>query len=396
MKVLFLHPNFPGQFKHIAKRIADAGHDTKFLCQTHYGRKLNGVNRVTLKNKSGHEYLEKNCKNINDRAQMLGIQYRSAFVELKKALWEPDIVISHSGWGCGLYVKEIWPSSRLISYLEWWFNPTSEFFSYDESNKSLNINKSSIKKSWQRNQQIALELSVSDNIVSPTNWQKNQLPPIFREKCRVVFDGIELEKFNSSLRIPDKSKFTITYGTRGMDPMRCFPQLIEEIPGLLQQHPYVNVEIAGEDAVYYGNPPEKPHRSWGDWANHYLDKNNALDRVTFLGKMPPKKYQNWLLKSRCHVYLSHPFVASWSLVEAYCSGIPLIVSDIQATKDICETGTGITFTDHRHKGYLCEALSKHINQTRFEPIGSRNAGRFGIEASVAGWGVSGLELTTND
>ena len=152
---------------------------------------------------------------------MLGIQYRSAFVELKKALWEPDIVISHSGWGCGL-VKEIWPSSRFKAISNG-FNPTSEFFSYDESNKSLNINKSSIKKSWQRNQQIALELSVSDNIVSPTNWQKNQLPPIFREKCRVVFDGIELEKFNSSLRIPDKSKFTITYGTRGMDPMRCFP-----------------------------------------------------------------------------------------------------------------------------------------------------------------------------
>lgn len=397
MKVLFLHPNFPGQFKYLAKIVADAGHETKFLCQTHYDRKINGVNRITLKNKSGHEYLEKNSKSINDRAQILGLQYRSAFNELKKAFWSPDLVISHSGWGCGLYVKEIWPNSRLISYLEWWFNPTSEFFSFDESNKNLNIHKGSIAKSWQRNQQISLELSVSDKIVSPTNWQKNQLPQIFRNKCEVVFDGIELNKFNPSLRKPDKSNFTITYGTRGMDPMRCFPQLIEEIPELLNQHPYVNVEIAGEDAVYYGKPPEKPYKSWGGWANELLRKKKVDSRVRFVGKMPPKKYQSWLLKSRCHIYLTHPFVVSWSLVEAYCSGIPLIVSDNQATRDICESNVGVTFTDHRNKGCLSQALDEHINETRFEPIEERDVGRFGLIASAAGWGrVSGLELATND
>ena len=94
-----------------------------------------------------------------------------------------------------------------------------------------------------------------------------------------------MKKFNSSLRIPDKSS-TITYGTE-VWINEVLSQLIEEIPGLLQQHPYVNVEIAGED-TFITEIPEKPHRSWGDWANHYLDKNNALDRVTFLGKMPRK------------------------------------------------------------------------------------------------------------
>ena len=114
-------------------------------------------------------------------AQMLGIQYRSAFVELKRYGNLTLLLAIRMGLWSLRQKYGLW----LISYLEWWFNPTSEFFSYDESNKSLNINKSSIK-SWQRNQQIALKLSVSDNIVSPTNWQKNQLPYIF-EKVQSCF-----------------------------------------------------------------------------------------------------------------------------------------------------------------------------------------------------------------
>ena len=175
MKILFLHPNFPGQFKYIA-RAASKHHDTKFLCQTHYGRVIKGVERLTLKGKLSNEHLDELKIRGLQRNQELAKQYRKAFLSLKEQRWIPDLVISHSGWGCGSYVKEIWPKTRLVSYLEWWFAPNSSFFTYDESNKELGINRGSIYKQWSRNQTIALELSCSDKIVSPTLWQREQLP----------------------------------------------------------------------------------------------------------------------------------------------------------------------------------------------------------------------------
>ena len=150
---------------------------------------------------------------------------------MKNQGWTPDLVICHTGWGCGIYVKEIWPRTTLLCYLEWWFNPESDFFHYDPSNKYLSLNEKSIPKCWLRNQQIALELASGDAIISPTEWQKNQLPNIFKQKCNVIFDGIDTEVFKFTSN--NKRKNIITYGTRGMDPMRCFPQLINEIIGIL-------------------------------------------------------------------------------------------------------------------------------------------------------------------
>ena len=167
LKILFLHPNFPGQFKHLCKELAYQ-HNVKFLCQTHYNRTVQGVERVCLKNNLGHKYLE----NLNlpqfERSNYLASQYRKSFIALERTNWIPDLVISHCGWGCGLYVKEIWPNVRLISYLEWWFNPQSSYFSYDCDNQYLKTIRTSIQKSWLRNQNIALELSMADEIVSPT------------------------------------------------------------------------------------------------------------------------------------------------------------------------------------------------------------------------------------
>ena len=205
MNILFLHPNFPGQFKHLAKHLAQEGHYVRFLCQTHYNRTLEGVERITLKNKCSHEYLELLNPPISERSQILGDQYRQGFETLKQKGWNPNIIFSHSGWGCGLHAKEIWPKAKLISYLEWWFDPNSSFFSYDANNAELGITPNDIQKNWRRNQQIALELSVSSKIITPTNWQKSQLPKIFQGPCEVIFDGVNTDIFSPSKRCINKN-----------------------------------------------------------------------------------------------------------------------------------------------------------------------------------------------
>ena len=397
MKVLLLHPNFPGQFKHLAAAFARTGHDTKFLCQTHYGRKVPGVQRIKLKNKYGHDAL--NILNLNhvERSQKLGLQFRSGLTELKKLGWNPDIIISHSGWGCGLYAKEVWPSTKFCSYLEWWFNPESNFFHHDKHNKLINLNSNSIKKCWARNQQVALELSVSDAIIAPTEWQKSQLPKILRRQCDVIFDGIDLSKFKPD--ISSQRYNVITYGTRGMDPMRSFPQFIQEISNFLSKNNEFTLEIAGEDEVFYGSQPK--NTTWGKWARNLFNEKNVANRVTWLGKLNLPEYINWLKSSGCHVYTTHPFVASWSLVESYCCGLNLVVSNTDPVKEICMPEIGVEFCDHRLSGSMSQALDtilgnrdRSLSNNYWQE--ARNVKRFGIGTSLKSWShVAGADLTTH-
>ena len=189
MKVLILHPNFPGQFKHVAKFLAEADNDVRFICQTHYNREIKNICRICIKGRLGDQQLRKDAKTAIERSRKMAFQYEEA-MELLKESWNPDVVISHSGWGCGTYVKKVWPECKHIAYVEWWFDPNSSLFYYDTKNKDLGITEKSLSRQWIRNSQQALELSCADKLISPTKWQREQLPNIFKEYCEVIYDGI--------------------------------------------------------------------------------------------------------------------------------------------------------------------------------------------------------------
>ena len=351
---------------------------------------VKGVERITLKKSAGKEELDKQNLPVFERAQKLALQYRVGMQSIKEGGWEPDIIISHSAWGCGLYAKEIFPKSKFISYSEWWFDPNSAFFQYDPDNKDLGISTSSVQKAWQRNQHMALELALADEIVTPTYWQRNQLPKLFKENCKVIFDGIDESIFYMQSS-PIKESIKVTYGTRGMDPMRCFPQFIKAIPIILKQKPEIKIEIAGRDESFYG--PGKPaggeFKSWREWACDYLKKNNVQESVDWVGHLKLDKYVNWLKSSHCHVYLTHPFVPSWSLVEAYCTGTPIVTSDILATREICEANTGVWYADHRNIKMVARAVISCTDQTNSialeKQIKSRFLTRFSRELTFELW-----------
>ena len=174
MKVLFLHPNFPAQFKHACHELASLKFiDIKFICQTHYGRNIDGVEKLVGKGKGSHEYISKNFGNEAEKMNHRSKIYGQIFKQLHEMGWNPDVVISHCGWGCGIHVKEVWPNTQLISYLEWWFSPNSEFTNALKRNKNLGISNKGITKLWQRNTVAAMEMGTSDEIITPTNWQKS-------------------------------------------------------------------------------------------------------------------------------------------------------------------------------------------------------------------------------
>lgn len=354
MKILFLHPNFPGQFKRPIVIALSKGHEVVSLCHTHYSRHIKGVKRITLKGRLGIECLEtKKLKGAN-KSLSLANQFRKGMHKLKEEGYEPDIIVSHSGFACGLHTSCIWPDSKKISYVEWWFKYNSELATYDPQNEwwAGPVNNYSLR---QRNMVLALELAEADIMISPTRWQQQQLPKALQMKCKVVSDGINLAKFVPNLKVKS-NKPLLTYGTRGMEAMRGFPEFIQELPFVLENYPDLHIEIAGEDKICYGgNPPKEG--SYGNWAKNILDKWIRINRVKFVGRLNETDYITWLQKSWFHVHLSRPFVASWSLLESMACGSCLIASNTSPILEFLNKDNAI-LVDHREPGWLAKPIKK--------------------------------------
>ena len=107
MKILFIHPNFPAQFKFIAAAFASEGHHVRFLCQTHYGRTLKDVERITIKSdkRKKEESMHKKNGQLTEAFAKADAYRDAVFKQLRNSGWNPDIVIAHSGWGAGIYLK---------------------------------------------------------------------------------------------------------------------------------------------------------------------------------------------------------------------------------------------------------------------------------------------------
>ena len=357
--ILFLHPNFPAQFKTPCLSLArENKHDIRFLCQTHFRRQIPGIQKLILKGRGSHERTLQHSKAEHDRSLYRASVYRDAFVSLKRQGWSPDVVVSHCGWGCGLYLKDIWPHCRFIAYLEWWFNPSSELQERLHRNPYFQLSDSSQAKLTLRNLSACYEMSVADEVVTPTAWQRQQLPQQLNERCKVIYDQID-----RSLFFPDpqqqSSSPVVTYGTRGMEPIRGFPEFIKSLPKLLRKWPQLRAEIAGTDSINYGGaaPPEG---SWKQWALALLEQHKLNGRVYWKDRLPLDVYTNWLKSSWCHVYLSEPFVTSWSLIEACHCAVPMVATRSPATDEFSHLNPFLIQVAHEDEDQLIAAINDRI------------------------------------
>lgn len=353
-----------------------------------------------MKGALGAEALGKQAPTQLDKTRLVGEQYRQAMAQLELQDWRADVVVSHSGWGCGLHVKELWPQCRHVSYLEWWFAPQSALLHHDSQNPFLGLGPSSAPGLWLRNQALALELVSADAVVAPTEWQRRQLPLSLRDRCLVIYDGIDLQRFKPEPRHRSPIPL-LTYGTRGMEPMRSFPELVNELPSVLKLWPELQVEIAGADGIHYaGKSPQEG--SWKSWAEGQLAPYLASGRVRWRGHLEGEAYVRWLQSSWLHVYLTQPFVASWSLLEALACGCPLVASDVEPVREFCNPGRG-WLVDSRVQGFLQEpALARRKGQLGPGPSPNNNMPASILPAGLGQWrndeklwgAVLGVELTT--
>ncbi len=338
MDFLFLHENYPGQFVHLATALAsNSANRVVFITNRHdyHYWPLNGVEVRLFKihrppSSQTHAYV----KHL-ESSVLRGQSILSSIEQLLKDGYNPRFVVYHGGQGFGLFLKDILPSSVAINYAEWWFTHNTSRFLVE--NYSFNQRLSS----GMHNTTMLLELDRCDVAVTPTQWQYSQFPEQYQSKIKIIFDGIDTriyfprricgplslqgDEMDEALVIKP-SNLVVSYATRGMEPLRGFPQFMRMIPDLLSHHSNLIVVIAGRDRVAYSYPSPAKNGSWKDWLMREIEGKCDTSRIHFTGILNMGELRNLLWRTNLHVYFSGPYVTSWGLFQAAACGSPMLVN----------------------------------------------------------------------
>lgn len=351
MNFLFSHRNFPAQFRHILLELAkDPDNKIVFLTNTRNNLQIKNVQKVyyTTKRevpKNCHRYLRQYEESI-----IHGQAASETLIQLKNQGFRPDVIYAHM-WGNSMFFKDIFPDTPLISYCEWYYNSKNSDCDF---NPDIKQTYDSRAKTRCKNAQFLLDLVSSDLGICPTNWQKAQFPKEFHNKIQVIHDGIDTSYFipddNAEFKIPNtdiklsKNDNVITYATRGMEEYRGFPEFMKAVEKLQKTRDDLHFVIAGEDRVCYGRKLDND-----TFKNKMLRELDLdLSKIHFTGSLPYGEYKKLLQISSCHIYLTYPFVLSWSLLEAMSMQCAIVASDTEPVKEVIkdnENGLLIPFYD---------------------------------------------------
>jgi glycosyltransferase involved in cell wall biosynthesis len=329
LKVVFIHQNCPGQFKYLAPHLASQpGNEVVFLTQP---GKPNppGVSKVEYRparkpSRSIHHYLRLSEEGIlNGQAAAMRAQ------KLKASGFYPDLIVAHMGWGEGLYIKEIWPRAKLLGYFEWYYHAHGSDVGFAER-EAPDLETSC--RITTRNFMHLYSLESVDWGISPTRWQWQQHPAVYRDKISVIHDGIDTQRItplpDSVLDLPNgrqlsKEDEVVTYVARNLEPYRGFPTFMRAAELILKRRPNCQIVVVGTDEVSYGAAP-KGDRTYRQQMLDELDLDQS--RIHFLGRVPYSVFLQVLQVSSAHIYLTVPFVLSWSVLEAMAAGCLVIGS----------------------------------------------------------------------
>lgn len=336
MIILFVHRNFPAQFKNIAIELAKDPNNLVLFLTANACDQLPNVHKVIYTPPAqflaAHPYL-----NVFNEAVIHAESAAKMASEIKKRGVKPDVIYGHS-FGASMFMKDIFPDVPYLCYFEWYSKEKDS--AYDFGGNVLDPEKTAKIKC--NNTQMLIDLCTCDAGLSPTKWQKQQFPKEFLNKIRVIHDGIDTEicspNPNAKFLVKDKNleltakDEVITYATRGMEALRGFPQFMEAVEKLQKIKPNAHFIIAGEDKVFYGPPAPV-----GTYKEYMLNKLNLdMSRVHFVGKLAYEEYLNLLQVSSAHVYMTYPFVLSWSMLESMSCGCCVVASSTQPVLEVIE------------------------------------------------------------
>ena len=342
-KYLFVHQNFPAQFVHVAAALASQGHEVVALAIK--GRAVPGVRLVRYAVQAPARPSAVEAVRDFESKVVRGAACSQAMEALKRDGFTPDVVVAHPGWGEALFCKDVWPGARLVIYAEFFYGTEDSDYGFD---REMFQDSAAARARLRLKNTVHLHaLSAANTIYAPTQWQRSKLPPEYRDKARVMFDGIDTNvarpDADATVQLVRKqltltrADEVITFVNRNLEPYRGFHVFMRALPEIMARRPKAHCLIVGRDAVSYGAPP----RTGGTWRDVLLNEVGhqlPTDRVHFLGGLPYRDYLRVLQVSACHVYLTYPFVLSWSCLEAMSTGCTVVASDTGPVREVIEDG----------------------------------------------------------
>ena len=380
MNILLVHQNFPGQFKFLGPALARRGHAVVAMTmQKTSAREWQGVKLVPYAAERGSTPNVHPWVSDFETKAIRGEACFRAALQMKASGFSPDVILAHHGWGESLFLKDVWPEAKLGIYCEFFYHPQGADVGFDPEFPPRDAG--DVCRLRLKNLNNLLHFGVADAGISPTHWQASTFPQPFRSRITVVHDGIDTDAvapnpavsltLNGNLVLTTQDE-VITFVNRNLEPYRGYHVFMRALPRILASRPRARVLIVGGDDVSYGARPENGQK-WKDiFAAEVRPQISEVDwaRVHFLGHIPYQHFIALLQLSTVHVYLTYPFVLSWSLLEAMSVGCAIVASDTQPLHEAIrhgETGRLVGFFD-------VEGLTREICALLDDPVARHRLG----------------------
>jgi glycosyltransferase involved in cell wall biosynthesis len=373
VKLLFIHPNMPGQYRNLCRVAAeDKGNTVVFLTKP---------TKVTMPHVHKVEYVPQRGATAmmhrylagSENAVLQGQEVWRACRQLEQAEgFKPDIIIGHPGWGDCLFLKDLWPDVPILGFFEFYYRAQGADVGFDPQDQPTADDLARVRV---KNITNLLNLEACDWGVSPTEWQRSVHPAEFHHKISLLHDGIDTQTCRpdakASVTLPNGMTFkagdeVVTYIARNFEPYRGLPTFMQAAERLLKERPNCHIIAIGEDGVSYGKALPKGQTYLGQWKKKVqLDES----RIHFLGRLPYADLVRVMQVSAAHIYLTYPFVLSWSSMEAMATGCLMVASDTAPVREVIQDGKNGLLVDFFSPEQLAERISYALdNQEKLKPL----------------------------
>jgi glycosyltransferase involved in cell wall biosynthesis len=366
MKIVFVHQNFPGQFARLAMVLAQEGHEvvglgTRRTCSLpgivyHPYAPVDGPDDAPFQNRYSPA--------IPRLRRAYGVAHRAH--ALAQQGFDPDIVVVNTGWGENLFLKDVWPNARHVAYFEYYYAAKGQDLDFDPE-----FPVPSMETIWRLRIKNAMQLGAldaADIAVAPTRFQRDTFPTYLRDRLAVIHDGIDAENLKPNpdawMKLGkdgprlDRDTPVVTYVTRNIEPMRGSHIVLRSLPDILDIDPRLQVVVVGGTGTSYsGNAPGE--KTWLDIFRSRIKRPVDWSRVHFVGNLPYDQFVRVLQISSAHLYLTYPFVLSWSLIESMALGCRIVASDTDPVREVIQDGVNgrlFPFFDEK-------ALAERVRET---------------------------------
>lgn len=343
----------PGQYKHLCRAFAqESGNTVVFVTKPKPNVSIPGVHKVEFTpprdpSPLTHRYLSGLERGI--------IQGQEVWRVCKKLRDEegftPDVICAHPGWGDAMFIKDVYPDTPLLSYFEFYYHAHGADVNFDPADPVTDDDQARIRV---KNGINLFSLESADWGISPTFWQQKQNPKPFRDKISILHDGVDTDAIqpnaDATISLPNGRRFSrkdevVTYVSRNFEPYRGFPTFMHAARLILERRPNCHILCVGADEVSYGKKPQGGRT----YRQQYLEMTKPdPNRIHWLGWLGYEDYLKVLRVSSAHIYLTYPFVLSWSMLEAMSAGCLVIGSATPPVEEVIE---------NKHNGLLVDFFS---------------------------------------